>query len=883
MKMYIKYLILPFLIVSLVSSCNVGAKKKSYFNQAFKKTALVNNADIYEQGKDYIDFWDTCAHELDWFKKWEKTLEWDSPYAKWFIGGTLNVSYNCLDRHIEKGLGDKVAFFWKNELGDKQTVTYGQMYEEVNKLANVLKSMGVTKGDRVAIYMPLVPQSITAMLACTRIGAIHTVIFGGIGAGAVKDRILDAEAKVLLTSDGSYRRGKVIEYKKIADAILDECPSIQKTLVLKHTKTPVVMRENRDFWYHKEMEHVENYCKPEEMDSEDQLFILYTSGTTGKPKGIIHTTGGYLLGTHMTHKWVFDITPEDVYWCTADIGWITGHSYVVYGPMSNASTQVIFEGSFDYPKKNVFSQIIDEYNVSIFYTAPTLIRMFMKWGDECLEGSNLNSLRLLGSIGEPINPESWLWFYKNIGHESCPIVDTWFQTETGALVISPLPGITKLKPGSITKALPGFEIAVLDEEGNESSSGFLAIKKPFPAMMRGLYKNHERYVTTYWNKWDGAYYYAGDYAKIDADGYVWIGGRSDEVLKVAGHRIGTAEIENALIENNAVAEAGVVGVKDSIKGTAIIAFVVLKDGNTNEEGIEKALKKNIATYLGAYARPQHIVILKQLPKNRSGKILRRILKHSVEGTDLGNIVTLWNKDSLAEIKEKAEKIGEILYGKKEIKFDFQKNQFSEILSKIVAEKQYYIFASIKDRREDNTCIYTLEAFDYKDNEKTAIISHLIRENFSCHPAFNGVSQDIKDLYCNANTDKGLVSVAKKEHTYAYILKANKENIGFVLMKFNTTDPRKPYLQIKRMHSFYSVNKGRFSGVGQTLLNLVSVIAQAGGVSSLFTTAPYPIKGYFEYIGWQGDIVYTDYRIQGNMVNLPQFKCSFLLKDNFEGF
>jgi len=657
-------LVLQSIIFSLVISCSIFAKKKFYFNKDFQEKAFLKNSDIYEKGKNYISFWESCASELDWFKKWETTLEWNSPYAKWFIGGKLNVSYNCLDRHIKNGLGEKVAFFWRNERGDRKTVTYNEMYTEVNRLSNVLKSMSVHKGDRVAIYMPLVPQSIAAMLACTRIGAIHTVIFGGIGAGAIKDRILDAEAKVLLTSDGSYRRGKVIEYKKIADKILDECASIQKVLVLKHTESPVVMRENRDFWYHEEMDNVSDYCKPEEMDSEDQLFILYTSGTTGKPKGIIHTTGGYLLGTHMTYKWVFDIKPEDVYWCTADIGWITGHSYVVYGPMSNASTQVIFEGSFDYPKKNIFSQIIDEYKVNIFYTAPTLIRMFMKWGNECLEGSSLNSLRLLGSIGEPINPNSWMWFYKNIGHESCPIVDTWFQTETGAFVISPLPGITKLKPGSITKALPGFEVAILDDEGNESPSGFLAIKKPFPSMMRGLYKNHDRYVSTYWGKWDGKYYYAGDHSRIDSDGYIWIGGRSDEVLKVAGHRIGTAEIENALIENNAVAEAGVIGVKDKIRGTVIIAFVVLKDENINEGNIEVKLKKDVATYLGAYARPQHVVILKQLPKNRSGKILRRILKNSVEGEDLGNIVTLFNKDALVEIKEKAEKIGKMLYGEK---------------------------------------------------------------------------------------------------------------------------------------------------------------------------------------------------------------------------
>ena len=872
MKNYLSRITLLF-IIFIAHFCNVSAKKEFYFNEAFQRNAFIKDSNIYEKGKDYITFWETCAHDLDWFKKWETVLEWNSPYAKWFIGGKINVSYNCLDRHIKDQKGEKVAFFWKNEKGEKRTVTYNQMYQEVNRLANVLRSLGIKKGDKVAIYMPLVPESIAAMLACTRVGAIHTVIFGGIGAGAVKDRILDAEAKVLLTADGSYRRGKIIPYKKVADSILDECPTIEKVLVLEHTKEPVTMREKRDFWYHQEMEKASSYCKPEEMDSEDQLFILYTSGTTGKPKGIVHTTGGYLLGTHMTYKWVFDSKPEDVFWCTADIGWITGHSYLVYGPMSNAATQVIFEGSFDYPQKNVFSQIIDEYNVTIFYTAPTLIRMFMKWGDECLKDSKLDSLRLLGSIGEPINPETWHWFYTNIGHANCPIVDTWFQTETGAFVISPLPGITPLKPGSITQALPGFDVAILDDEGNESSRGFLAIKKPFPAMMRGLYKSHDRYVSTYWSKWDGKYYYAGDHSKVDKDNYIWIGGRSDEVLKVAGHRIGTAEIENALIENTMVAEAAAVGVNDELKGTAIIAFVVLKDEHQNEKDIKQVLKKSVASYLGAYARPKHIIVVKQLPRNRSGKILRRILKNSIEGKDLGNIVTLFNKDSLIEIEKKAKKIHTLMYGTKK----------TVLPSDVIANKSEFIISPIKRNEKNPQYNYHIQAFDHKDKNQLANVSQLVCNNFRNHPSLDKAYADIKKIYCNANTQEGLVSAMEEKDTYAYILKADQEYIGFLLVRFNNADPKKPFLQIRRMHSFYEINKGRFYGVGKTLLNLAATIAKAGGINTLLTTAPYPIEGYFKKIGWNGTMIYTDFILDNKIVTLPQFKCSFEVTDKFKGF
>ena len=511
-------------------------------------------------------FWADCAQELDWFNKWNCVLEWESPYAKWFSGGTLNVSYNCLDRHVIKGKGDKTALIYLNENGEKRFLTYSKLLEEVNKISNFLKKMGVQRGDRIAIYMPMTPESIASMLACTRIGAVHLVIFGGMSAESVKDRILESEAKVLLTADGSWRSGKVITYKSQLDPILEECPSLETTLVLKHTGSPVELKKGRDYWYHEELSKFSKVCEPEKMDAEDPLFILYTSGTTGKPKGILHTTGGYLVAAHNTFKWIFDIKPEDVYWSTADIGWITGHSYVAYGPLSNCATQVIYEGSFDHPAKNQFARVIHECRVSVFYTAPTLIRMFMKWGDDCLVKAKLDSLRLLGSVGEPINPETWLWFHKYIGHERCPIVDTWFQTETGCIVIAPLPGVTPLLPGTATRALPGYKVDILDEEGNPSLKGYLAIMHPFPSMMRGIYKDPTRFKSTYWDKWQGMYYFAGDFASKDINDYFWLGGRCDEVLKIAGHRIGTAEIENALIQYNMVAESAVCGISILLKG-----------------------------------------------------------------------------------------------------------------------------------------------------------------------------------------------------------------------------------------------------------------------------------------------------------------------------
>ncbi len=642
-------------IYTLLFSFEGFAHENFFFQEDFKKKANIQDETLFvESDKDFVSFWEKCACDLDWFQKWDKVLDWNPPYAKWFETGKLNVSYNCLDRHIKAGRGDKQALIYINENRHKKVLSYQELYTEVNRLSNVLKKLGVKKGDRVAIYMPMTPEAIASMLACTRIGAVHSVIFGGVGAQSVKDRIMDAEAKVLITADGSFRAGKKNPYKSLLDPILEECSSIEATIVVNHIGSDIVLKKGRDYLYTDVMKDVSDYCEPEAMGAEDPLFILYTSGTTGKPKGILHTTGGYLVGVHTTFKWVFDIKPHDIYWSTADIGWITGHSFVVYGPLSNGVTQVIYEGSFDYPSKNQFAKIIDENHVSIFYTAPTVVRMFMKWGKTCFIDTKLDSLRLIGTIGEPINPESWLWFYHFIGHDKCPIVDTWFQTETGSLVISPLPGVTPLLPGTVTKALPGYKVAVLDEEGNPASKGFLAITQPYPSMMRGIYKDPNRYIATYWSKWNGKYYLAGDAAEVDENGYLWIRGRSDEVLKVSGHRIGTAEIENALIQYPAVSESAVIGVKDAIKGEKIVAFVILKDNSKVEEDIEQQLKQTVATYLGSYVRPDTVVIVDQLPKTRSGKILRRILKNLIEGNPMGNVTTLSDPSCLHELTKKCQ-------------------------------------------------------------------------------------------------------------------------------------------------------------------------------------------------------------------------------------
>ena len=621
----------------------------------FKAQANIKDESIFQEAKkDRLAFWAKCAEKLDWYKKWDKVLEWNSPFAKWFVGGKLNASVNCLDRHIQAGLSDKVAFYWEGEPGDQRTLSYEDVYTAVNKFANVLKSLGIRRGDRVAIYLPMIPEIAISMLACARIGAPHTVVFGGFSADSLRDRINDAEARVLITADGGYRRGSIVPLKETADKAIAQCPSIKNVVVVQRAKNKITMQSGRDHWYHELMKEAKNFCQPEEMDAEDVLYILYTSGTTGKPKGIIHTTGGYMTCVLNTMQWVFDIKPNDVFWCTADVGWVTGHSYIVYGPMANANTQIMYEGAPDFPQRNRFWKLIEKYKVSIFYTAPTAIRAFMKWGTQWPEGCNLSSLRLLGSVGEPINPEAWVWYYKYIGRENCPVVDTWWQTETGCILISPLPAITPLKPGSATKALPGIDVTVLTEDGKniDVGGGYLAITSPWPAMLRGIHGDPERYKKTYWTRWKGDIYFPADGAKRDEDGYLWLLGRVDDIMLVAGHNISTTEVESALVDNPMVAEAAVVGVTDEIKGQAIVAFVILREGHEPSPESEEKLKDHVVEKIGAIARPRNIIFSVDLPKTRSGKIMRRLLRDVAEGRALGDITTLADATVLEALKKK---------------------------------------------------------------------------------------------------------------------------------------------------------------------------------------------------------------------------------------
>ncbi len=623
--------------------------------QSFKNLANYKNEDLYAQAKENrISFWESCAARLEWFKPWDKALQWEKPFAKWFVGGKINASYNCLDRHIKAQLGKRIALIWEGENGDEKKLTYEDVYLEVNKLANAMKALGVNKGDRVAIYLPMIPEAVYAMLACSRIGAVHTVIFGGFSADALKDRINDAQAKLLITADGGYRRGNMLPLKAISDTALLQAPSILDVIVVKRTGQEIAMQQGRDHWYHDVVRNVPVYCKPEEMDSEDVLFILYTSGTTGKPKGIVHTTGGYLTGVCNTTHWVFDLKPNDIFWCTADVGWVTGHSYIVYGPMSNAATQVIYEGAPDFPQRDRFWRIIEKYKVSIFYTAPTAIRAFMKWGEQWPRGCELSSLRLLGSVGEPINPEAWVWYHEHIGRGRCPVVDTWWQTETGAIMITTMPGISVMKPGSAGKPLPGIDAEILNEEGQviPHGGGFLSITSPWPSMLRGIWGDQERYVSTYWGKWQGKSYFAGDGTKRDEDGYFWFLGRVDDIMLVAGHNISTAEVESALVDNHIVAEAAVVGVKDEIKGQAIAAFVILKEGHSPGVEIEERLKEHVSQKIGAIARPSRIIFTVDVPKTRSGKIMRRLLKDVAEGRALGDVTTLADPAVIKMLKDK---------------------------------------------------------------------------------------------------------------------------------------------------------------------------------------------------------------------------------------
>ena len=629
---------------------------------AFSQNAHVKSLADYEAmyaraANDLEGFWADEAKNVTWFSPWSKVLEWTEPHSKWFVGATLNVSYNCVDRHVEGPRRNKVAIYWEGEPGDTRVLTYAALHTEVCKFANVLKSQGIGKGDRVTIYMPLVPELAIAMLACARIGATHSVVFGGFSAEAVADRNNDAKAKAIITADGGWRRGKFIPLKANVDAALEKSPSVQTCIVFDRCKQPVPMKPGRDKWWHELMNDASAQCPAEPLDSEHPLFILYTSGSTGKPKGVLHTSGGYLVGTAYTHRLVFDHKENDIYWCTADCGWITGHSYVVYGPLCNGATTVMYEGAPDHPNKDRFWEIIAKYKVTTFYTAPTAIRAFIKWGDEHPKRHDLSSLRLLGTVGEPINPEAWIWYHKQIGSERCPIVDTWWQTETGMILIAPLPGATPTKPGCATRPLPGVLADVVDREGKSAlanQGGLLIVRKPWPAMMRTIYGDDERYRQTYWSNVPHCYFTA-DGARRDEDGYIWIMGRVDDVLNVAGHRLSTMEIESALVHHPKVAEAAVVGQPDEIKGEGIACFVTLVTGNAPTEELKKELREHVAREIGALARPDSIRFTETLPKTRSGKIMRRLLRDIAAGRESsGDTTTLEDYGTLAKLREEDE-------------------------------------------------------------------------------------------------------------------------------------------------------------------------------------------------------------------------------------
>ncbi|HEX5950592.1 MAG TPA: acetate--CoA ligase [Actinomycetota bacterium] len=614
----------------------------------FTANAIVKDRSVYEHADaDYEGFWAEQAERLSWFKKWDTVMEWTPPTVKWFSGGLLNASYNCLDRHVEAGAGDKVAYHWEGEPGEKRSITYADLLDEVGRFANALKALGVGKGDRVAIYLGMIPELPVAMLACARIGAIHSVVFGGFSADSLKDRILDAEAKVLVTQDGGYRRGSVVELKAAADEALVDCPSVEHVITVRRTGGDHPFTPGRDLWYHDLIAEQSPECPAEQMEAEEPLYMLYTSGTTGKPKGIVHTTGGYLTQCAASHRMIFDIHEDDVFWCSADIGWVTGHSYIVYAPLANHTTSVMYEGAPDWPDKDRWWDIIERFGVSILYTAPTAIRAFMRWGTEHVDKHDLSSLRLLGSVGEPINPEAWIWYHTVVGGERCPIVDTWWQTETGAILITPLPGITATKPGSATFPFPGVQADVYDETGNSvplGGGGYLVLKHPWPAMARTIWGDPERYASTYFSLFGPETYVAGDGARRDEDGYFWLLGRIDDVMNVAGHRLSTFEIESALVDNPKVAEAAVVSRPDEVIGEAIVAFVTLKQGIVGDDEVAKELRAHVGEKIGKIARPHGIIFTTDLPKTRSGKIMRRLLRDVAQGRPLGDVTTLANAE-----------------------------------------------------------------------------------------------------------------------------------------------------------------------------------------------------------------------------------------------
>jgi acetyl-CoA synthetase len=624
----------------------------------FVKQANFSDPSIYDEAeKDFEAWWERWAKELDWFEPWQTVLEWDPPWAKWFQEGKLNASHNCLDRHVDAGNGDRVAYHWVGEDGDTRDITYADLLDMTKRFANVLKDLGVQKGDVVGIYMPMLPETPAAMLACARIGATHNVVFGGFSVESVCERMDVSEAKALVTADATLRRGKPTPMKGEVDGILDRLPKLEHVVVVKRTDEDCPMTEGRDVWWHEAMEKADPECEAEPLDAEHPLYILYTSGSTAKPKGILHTTGGYLTGVYATTKAVFDVKPEDdVYWCAADIGWVTGHSYIVYGPLANGLTSVMYEGAPDYPDKDRWWEIVEKYNVTILYTAPTAIRACIKWGREYPERHDLSSLRLLGSVGEPINPKAWVWYHTVVGGKKCPIVDTWWQTETGHIMITPLPGITTTKPGSATQPFPGVEAAVVKKDGEvvDEGGGFLTLRRPWPGMLRTLYKEDERYVETYWSKYGNDIYEVGDAAKIDEDGYFWIVGRVDDVINVSGHRMSTMEIESAVVSHDKVAECAVIGAQDEDTGQSIVAFVTLEGGGDWPDDLDDELREHVARKIGKLARPTRFIPADDLPKTRSGKIMRRLLKDLAEGRELGDVTTLRDPSVTEAIKEKVE-------------------------------------------------------------------------------------------------------------------------------------------------------------------------------------------------------------------------------------
>lgn len=628
----------------------------------FSASAHISSFEEYERlyaeaAADVPAFWAKQAESLDWFKKWDTVLEWNEPFAKWFVGGKINVSHNCLDRHLETWRKNKAAFIWEGESGEQRTLTYLQLHREVCRFANVMKKLGVASSDRVALYMPLVPELAIAMLACARIGATHTVIFGGFSADAIRDRVIDGGCKLIVTADGAYRRGGEIKLKPAVDEAVAQCATVENVVVYRRTGSKVHMHPGRDHWWHEIIETVDAVCPAEPLDSEHPLYILYTSGTTGKPKGILHTTGGYITQAAYTAKIVFDLKDEDVYWCTADIGWVTGHSYVVYGPLANGATVMMYEGAPNYPDFDRFWDIIERHRVTIFYTAPTAIRAFIKWGEQYPLKHDLSSLRLLGTVGEPINPEAWMWYHEVIGKGKCPIVDTWWQTETGSIMISPLPGATPTVPGTATRPIPGIMLDVVTKAGKPvgpNEGGYLVATHPWPSMLRTLWGDDERYKQAYWSEIPG-FYFAGDGARRDSRGYYWIMGRVDDVINVSGHRLGTAEIESALVSHEAVAEAAVVGRPDEIKGQAISAFVTLEGGRTGGDDLKKELRAHVAKEIGSLAKPDDIRFTDTLPKTRSGKIMRRLLRElATTGSVAGDVTTLEDLSVLEKLREDEE-------------------------------------------------------------------------------------------------------------------------------------------------------------------------------------------------------------------------------------